>query len=388
MAGNRRPRTLAQPADAGVAGSGGPEERIGSGAHDFVSQLGAQRVVLTRAAKVDGAPTVPSRWLLRLQALVKGLGLELKAEQPWLAWARHRSSIGGPVQPVRAPEPRPPVAHRPRELSVTAVETWIANPYAVFAKRILRLEPLPLLGEKPGPALRGQIVHEALGRFAHLFPDKLPNDIAKELMAISEAVLADYTGNPRVAAFWAPRLARFAAWFAETEAARRSGMTKTVPEVAGKMVLAGPAGPFTLTARADRIDVGNGGLIVTDYKSGQNLQNLASKAAGGEAPQLPLEAAIAAANGFANVPPGLVTLLRYISTSGGEPPGQDVPLKVDDVTALGGSAQEGLARLIAEFDRETTPYRAVRRARFKYDYDDYAHLARVAEWLVDNGEED
>ena len=162
------------------------------------------------------------------------------------------------MQPVRAPEPRPPVAHRPRELSVTTVETWIANPYAVFARRILRLEPLPLLGEKPGPALRGQIVHEALGRFAHSFPEKLPKDIAKELMAIAEAVLADYTGNPRVAAFWAPRLARFAGWFAETEAARRTGMTKTVPEVGGKMVLAGPAGPFTLTARADRIDVGDG----------------------------------------------------------------------------------------------------------------------------------
>lgn len=365
-----------------------PEERIGSAAHDFVSQLGAQRVVLTRAAKVDGAPTVPSRWLLRMQTLVKGLKLDLKAEQPWLAWAQVRSSIGGPVQPVSVPEPRPPLAHRPRELSVTTIEAWIANPYAVFAKRILRLEPLPLLGERPGPALRGQIVHEALNQFAHRFPENLPKDIAHELMTISEAVLTHYTGNPRVAAFWVPRLARFAAWFAETEAARRAGMTKTVPEVDGKMVLAGPAGPFTLTARADRIDVGKGGLVITDYKSGQNLQNLASKATSGEAPQLPLEAVIAAANGFANVPSGRVALLRYISTSGGEPPGQDVPLKVDDVTVLAGSALEGLERLIAEFDRETTPYRAVRRARFKYDYDDYAHLARVAEWLVDNGEED
>ena len=293
------------------------------------------------------------------------------------------------MQPVRAPEPRPPVAHRPRELSVTTIETWIANPYAVFARRILRLEPLPLLGERPGPALRGQIVHEALGQFAHRFPDILPKDIAKELMTIAEAVLADYTGNPRVAAFWAPRLARFAAWFAETEAARRTGMTKTVPEVGGKMVLAGPAGPFTLTARADRIDVGDGGAHHHRLQERARACRIwPSKAAGGEAPQLPLEAAIAAANGFANVPPGRVALLRYISTSGGEPPGQDVPLKVDDVAALARSAQEGLARLIAEFDRETTPYRAVRRARFKYDYDDYAHLARVAEWLVDNGEED
>lgn len=365
-----------------------PEERIGTSAHDFVSQLGAARIVLTRAAKVDGAPTVPSRWLLRLQTLVAGLGLQLEAEQPWLMWARLRNATSGPVSPVKAPEPRPPVAMRPREVSVTAVETWIANPYAVFAKHILRLERLPLLGEPPGPSLKGQIVHEALGRFAHRFPAKLPKDVAKELIAIAEDVLADYTGNPRVAAFWAQRFTRFAAWFAETEATRRIGVTKTISEVSGKMVLPGPGGPFTLTARADRIDVGAGGIVVTDYKSAQNLQNLAGKAVAGEAPQLPLEAAIAAASGFASVPPGNVALLRYISTSGGEPPGQEVPLKIDDVPAHARKALEGLARLIAEFDRDTTPYRAVRRARFKYDYDDYAHLARVAEWLADDGEED
>jgi ATP-dependent helicase/nuclease subunit B len=289
---------------------------------------------------------------------------------------------------VRTPEPRPPVAMRPRELSVTTIESWIANPYAVFARRILRLEPLPLLGARPGPALRGQIVHDVLGRFAQRFPKQLPKDIAKELMAIATNVLADYTGNPRVAAFWAPRFARFAAWLAETEPARRIGVASTVAEVNGKLVLAGPAGPFTLTARADRIDVGPGGLIITDYKSGQNLQKMASQAAECEAPQLPLEAAIAAANGFANVPPGTVALLRYISTSGGEPPGQEFPVKVDNVAALARSAQEGLARLIAEFDQASTPYRAVRRARFTYDYDDYAHLARVGEWSVDSAEED
>ena len=108
-------------------------------------------------------------------------------------------------------------------------------------------------------------------------------------------------------------------------------MTKTVSEVAGKMVLSGPAGPFTLTARADRIDVGKDGLVITDYKSGAEPAESGEQGVGGESPQLPLEAAIAAANGFANVPAGRVTLLRYISTSGGEPPGQDVLLKIDDV---------------------------------------------------------
>jgi len=154
------------------------------------------------------------------------------------------------------------------------------------------------------------------------------------------------------------------------------------------MVLAAPAGPFTLTARADRIDIGADGLTITDYKTGQNLQPLMSKAIAGVAPQLPLEAAMAAANGFAGVPGGRVAGMRYISASGGEPPGQDVPLKVENVAILAQSAQDGLQRLIAEFDRESTPYRAVRRPRFRYDHDDYAHLARVAEWLIDSGDEE
>ncbi len=129
--------------------------------------------MLTRAAKVDGAPTVPSRWLLRLQALVDGHGPVARGRSSRGSPGRRRATpLPAAVRPVRAPEPRPPVAARPRQLSVTTIETWIANPYAIFARHILRLEPLPLLGERPGPALRGQIVHDALGRFAQRFPER------------------------------------------------------------------------------------------------------------------------------------------------------------------------------------------------------------------------
>ena len=120
-----------------------PEERIGDAAHIFTSLLGVGQVYLTRAAKIDGVPTVPSRWLLRLQALLGGLGHTAKPDRPWLAWAQARNAPAGPARPVRAPEPRPPLALRPRKLSVTTIEKWIANPYAIFAQRILELEPLP-----------------------------------------------------------------------------------------------------------------------------------------------------------------------------------------------------------------------------------------------------
>ncbi len=120
----------------------------------------------------------------------------------------------------------------------------------------------------------------------------------------------------------------------------------------------------------------------------QSLSDLVSRAHDGQAPQLPLEAAIALANGFPGVPAERIARMLYISTAGGEPPGQEFPLKVDDAAAMAREAQEGLARLIAAFDRPETPYRAVRRARFNYKYDAFAHLARVAEWSLEPGEED
>ena len=45
-------------------------------------------------------------------------------------------------------------------MSVTRIETWLANPYAIFARDILKLEKLPVLGADPDAALRGSIVHD------------------------------------------------------------------------------------------------------------------------------------------------------------------------------------------------------------------------------------
>ena len=112
-----------------------PEERIGDAAHIFTSLLGTPEVYLTRAAKVGGVPNVPSRWLLRLQALLAGLRTPAPAAgKPWLAWAQARNALDVPARPVKAPEPRPALELRPRRLSVTAIEKWIANPYAIYRR--------------------------------------------------------------------------------------------------------------------------------------------------------------------------------------------------------------------------------------------------------------
>ncbi|MGE0700107.1 MAG: double-strand break repair protein AddB [Hyphomicrobiaceae bacterium] len=306
-----------------------PEEETGRAAHDVALLLGAETVHLTRADKVDGVPMVPSRWLLRLKALIGGLGLDkaLVPDRPWAAWARARD-LTARIDPIKAPEPRPPVALRPRRASVSDVETWLANPYAIFARRILQLEALPPLGQEPGPSERGQIVHEALARFTKAHPDRLPADIASAFMEQADLVIGELGREPRVKAFWRPRLARFAHWLAETEAARRTPGSMRRVEIAGKLVLDGSAGPFELTARADRIDWDADGLVITDYKTGTLPSR--SEVLGGEAPQLPLEAAMAAAGVFPEIRAMPVTALRYIRATGGEPAGEECLIVLKD----------------------------------------------------------
>lgn len=373
-----------------------PEARIGFSAHDFSTLLGAPRVIMTRAEKIDGVPSVASRWLLRLDAVLSGLDLRdaLRPEKSWLAWAAARNAAGRSA-PAKAPAPCPALALRPRKISVSDAETWIANPYALYARRILALEPLAMLGAEPGAALRGRVVHDALSQFAKAYADEVPENATAELSRFARSVLRDMAAHPRIAAFWLPRFERFFGWFAETEAKRRNGVTATLVEADGSTLIAAPGGAFTLTARADRIDVGTKGLVLYDYKTAgdSGVRRLAQRAASGEAPQLALEAAIALAGGFANIKAEdcqRISGLWLISASGAEPPGIEAQIKCEDAAVLAKSALSGLQRLIAAYDDPATPYRAVRRPRFTYDYDDYAHLARVAEWSGagdDDGEE-
>jgi ATP-dependent helicase/nuclease subunit B len=360
-----------------------PERRIGLSAHDFVQALAAPTVYLSRAVKVDGVPTVPSRWLQRLNALVEAAKLKerIAPTEPWAAWARERDRVLS-FEPAQPPSPRPPVEARPRKLSVTRIEHLLANPYAIFARYILGLEALKPLGELPDNAMRGQIVHHALHEFALNHPKDLPDDIAAELIASADNLLSALGGSPRVEAFWRPGFARFAKWFAETEPARRRGVDTVVAEIEGAIDLEVERG-FHLTARADRIDLhADGSVVIYDYKTGR--VPTASQVDKLYAPQLPLEAAIVAGGGFVTVGAHEVRGLQYIRASGRGDGGEEQQAAKAAPAVLAEKALADLTRLIEHFDRGDTPYEAQRRpgSAFSriYDYDDYAHLARLAEW--------
>ena len=361
-----------------------PERRIGAAAHDFVQALGAPEVVMTRASRVEGAPTVPSRWLLRLDTVMRATGLEWKPLPSGgpLAW---QALLDQPERRIvlAPPEPRPPLAARPRRLSVTQIETWMRDPYAIYAQKILRLAALEPLDADPGAAERGEAIHAALDRFLRDCPAVLPADAEARLLARGVEAFGAALERPGVRAFWWPRFERIARWFIAEERERRRHVALIRSELAGRLDLALPGGVFTLTAKADRIDRrATGGLVLIDYKTGSVPQR--EEVAHGFSPQLPLEAAIAEAGGFDGVAAEAVAALEYWQLSGGDPPGKATALGKTgaELRALIDDALAGLSRLVIGFDDPRTPYRAVPRPERAPRYSDYGHLARVKEWSI------
>ena len=356
-----------------------PERRIGLSAHDFVQCAAARRVVLTRSRKVEGVPTVPSRWLARLDNLLEGWErAEAFAAAPeWRAW---QGLLDRPddIRPAGRPAPRPPVAARPRRLSVTRIETWRRDPYSIYARYILGLKPIDPIDADPGAADRGTFIHKALDSFVRAHPETLPDDAYERLLACGREAFGEALDRPGVRAFWWPRFERVAAWFVEVERDRRGGLAAIASEVAGGLKVEGPAGVFTLTAKADRIERrAGGGLVVIDYKTG--AAPTGREVASGLAPQLPLEAAIALAGGFARVPAAPVDELVYWRLTGGEPAGEERPVP-GEASDLAADALAGLERLVAAFDDAATPYLAVPDPDAAPRFNDYAHLARLGEW--------
>jgi len=353
-----------------------PERHIGLSAHDFVEGASAREVILTRALKVEGAPTVASRWLLRLQGLVKGMGLEGALGAPhWVHWASELDATGAPV-PISAPEPRPPLTARPDRLSVTEIETLIRDPYAVYAKHVLKLRPLETIDADVAAAERGTIIHNALEEFAREHPKEMPENAYEELIRIGKEVFAETMDRPDVATFWWPRFQHIAEWVVEYEEAHRRNMARAHAEVEGSIEITELKRPVTLRGRADRIDVmSDGTLAIIDYKTGQPPTK--EQVISGLAPQLPLEAAMAARGAFAEIPEAETSKLLFLRLTGGDKAGEVRAIPVDD---LAEETWASLIDLLRQYEDENTPYLSNPRPEFLSRFADYDHLARVKEW--------
>jgi ATP-dependent helicase/nuclease subunit B len=358
-----------------------PERAIGQSAHDFAILAAAPRVVLTRAQKSEGTPMVASRWIQRLQQLTRGLGLaaNLPLDPVYGKIAAKLAEAEGRVTPERPPYPTPPVAVRPRELSVTDVERWIRDPYAVYAKKILRLNPLETIEAEIGAPERGSAFHTVLERFVRRYPEPAP-DAAARMIAIIDEVFDERKLPRAVVALWRPRFVNAAHWFVDREAERRVDVAESYLEVRGALEFSVGGKPFRLHGIADRIDrLKSGGAEIIDYKTGKPPSNDQVNTL--LAPQLPLEGAMLQAGGFGGVPKLAPAAFSYIQISGSATAGA--------VKKIGGDAGDlataALARLkgrVALFDLAASGYESRVAPAYVDSEGDYDHLARVREWSL------
>jgi ATP-dependent helicase/nuclease subunit B len=363
-----------------------PERRIGLAAHDFAQAACAPEVILLHTERREGAPSVKSRWLWRLETLARGAGLAIPGRTEVLDWARSLDAPGA-YEPIGRPAPVPPVAHRPRELAVTRVESLTRDPYAVWARDILRLYPMDRPDEQADARARGTAIHAAFERFAEAYPGELPDDAAAAFASLYLEELLK-AGLPHEAMAREAALAVEAAeWVTDLERERRDGRRITV-ELKGERTIQAPAGPFKVTARADRIEVTADGYgHILDYKTGKAPS--AKEVKTGFSPQLTLTAAILEAGGFKELGPLKPGDLTYLEITGRKPAGK-VETRAgagEESAEAAARALEGLHKLVARFDDPAQPYLSRVAPQFvKARMSDYDHLARVFEWST-SGEE-
>ncbi len=367
-----------------------PERRIGQSAHDFAQLAASPRVILTRSEKVDGQPAVPSRWWLRLETLLKGTGLRSIAPLllPHAQWAHELDRPDGGATPIDPPQPRPPVAARPTRFSVTEIETWIRDPYGLYAKRVLGLKALEPLMRPLSGADRGSLIHNILEEFVQTHPGALGNGAYDDLIRIGGMHFEALKTSPEVAVLWWPRFERMAAWFIDREQEMRQRVTRILTEQKGALSFEVDGTAYTLRARADRIEMyddGSGAII--DYKTGRMPK--AEECETGLAPQVTLEAAMAKRGAFSDPVPEVISALTYIGLWGTREPGEvrEMTTSLEETDEWAEHAFEHFLALVKGFQRQDRPYPSQPRPQFVSTWGEYDHLARRLEWSVVGGGE-
>ncbi len=385
---NPAPDPLLAPPLLRALGVPGADFRIGLSAHDLAAALGAPEVVLSHAARDAAGPTIPSRFLLRIRAMLGPTLLKSSREDAAVRLAR-RIDRGEAAPPYPRPKPMPSADQRRVSISATALDRLRGDPYQFYASSILGLQSLDQLDAEPSAAWKGTAVHTILEQW---------HEHGGDLGELGAQMLSEMSAHPFTKATWQPRLVRALEWVAaETAQLAGEGRKPVLWEKTGSIEVDG----IKIHGKADRIDMlGEGALAIIDYKTGAPPTN--AQVEQGFNLQLGVLGLIAARGGFAGLA-GTPDRFEYWSL--GRSKGSDTGFGYSAEPIKEGRKHTGLPR--DEFLSQTEVF--LREALGKWilgeepftarlnpdlpSYGDYDQLMRLDEWqargeLGDTGAEE
>ncbi len=246
--------------------------------------LAADEALLTHQTLEQDEPLLPSPWLEQLRIFhelawrepLEDAGLAALALDERAAVTARERPAPGDFDRAR-PRPELPPELLPERLSAGGHQDLIDCPYRFFVHRCLRLREAEAIADDPDARHFGLYVHRCLEAF-HADVPELPGpwegplrgreDEARELLReIGERQLERAGAGRGAGAFrarWEQTLARYVARQREVEAGRRIEAL----ELDCERRL--PGGP-TLRGRIDRLDRGEAGGVVLDYKTGAKI---------------------------------------------------------------------------------------------------------------------
>jgi ATP-dependent helicase/nuclease subunit B len=214
--------------------------------------------VLSWARRDEGAPVIPSRFVLRVTAMLgeKLAGITAKRAFP----PGPGAGCGAQGATASAPSADALQDQRRVDIAVTALDRLRADPYQFYAQAILGLRSIDALDAQPSPAWRGTAVHDILDAWHKA--GAVPGTLA----ATAGVVLDSMQAHPLERSLWRPRLVAALEWIdSEVSALVAEGRRVIATEIKGEMKVDG----IRIHGRADRIDRNpDGSLAVVDYKTG------------------------------------------------------------------------------------------------------------------------
>lgn len=357
------------------------DKAIGMAAHDFVEKFGSNKVFITRSLKSGGAPTVPSRWLLRLETVLEKSGISKARNTQYISWARDMDRPEK-VVPLQRPMPKPSLQTRPLSYSVSSIAKLMKNPYGFYAEKVLGLRKCDPIGKKPDTRDKGNFIHAVMEEFCTLYPDTLDDNAKDVLLEIGERKLPEFCNNAAQQTFWWQRFKQLSSWVIEVETEWRNLARVHLTEKRGETKITDSGFEFTLHATADRIDQmrDGSGYAIVDYKTGGAPSD--KDMVNGRAPQLPLEALIVEDGGYQGIrqDSDVVSLQHWILKGTNENEQNSFSLKNITMEDLLIQTRDGVTKLLVAFMNEEIPYNIFIQTGSDEKYNDYDHLERVQEW--------